>query len=219
VAVADVNGTANPTLGRGHLRRLQSAGSQGERAAGQRDGSFQSQRPFCVGLRPSIGGVADVNGDGRPTCSRPTAMTTPSASSWVAAMVLSHRSRRRVGSVSATRRIWRTSIRRYAGQRHPRSLRSHPLSQACRAPQPVRSPRDSQRQDAPRQGPPARDLTVLHTRMGWAIATVDSLPDPTSPPPTHFLYTVSLYAVRSPMASHPDHCLLHQLAADAHRRR
>jgi hypothetical protein len=42
----------------------------------------------------------------------------------------------------------------------------------------------------------ARDLTVLHTGTGWAIATADALPDPNLfSPNSNFVYTLSLYTV------------------------
>jgi hypothetical protein len=44
-------------------------------------------------------------------------------------------------------------------------------------------------------GRPARDLTVLQTASGMAIATADANPDPTLSSPGHFVYTVSLYRV------------------------
>jgi hypothetical protein len=45
------------------------------------------------------------------------------------------------------------------------------------------------------QDRPARDLTVLRTTTGPAVATADALPDPALSSPGNFAYTVSLYAV------------------------
>ena len=39
----------------------------------------------------------------------------------------------------------------------------------------------------------ARDLTVLRTATGWAVATADALPDPALSSPGNFVYTVSVY--------------------------
>jgi hypothetical protein len=44
-------------------------------------------------------------------------------------------------------------------------------------------------------GRPARDLTVLRTATGWAVATADASFDPTLSGPSHFVYTISLYTI------------------------
>jgi hypothetical protein len=44
-------------------------------------------------------------------------------------------------------------------------------------------------------GRPARDLTVLRTATGWAVAAADAGFDPQLSGPNHFVYTVSLYTV------------------------
>jgi hypothetical protein len=49
--------------------------------------------------------------------------------------------------------------------------------------------------DTQGQDRPARDLTVLQTATGPAIATVDARFDPTLSSPGHFMYTVSLYTL------------------------
>src|SRR5262249_34280670 len=42
-------------------------------------------------------------------------------------------------------------------------------------------------------GRPARDLTLLRTAAGWAVAAADLSFDPALSSPNHFVYTVSLY--------------------------
>jgi hypothetical protein len=157
---------------------------------GNGDGTFQNRKTFPVGSFPNSVAVADVNGDGKPD------IITANEDDNTVSVLLGN------GEGSFTPASPNTAV----------SLRNTPYladltgdglldSVILNSAGDILFRKGLPGADNPfappvvlNPGRPARDLTVLRTASGEALATVDASFDPTLSGPNHFVYTVSLYS-------------------------
>jgi hypothetical protein len=180
VAVADLTGDGIPDLVVANV-----GDNDVSVLLGNGDGTFQHQQTFAVGSYPFAVAAADVNGDGIPDL-----VTANSGSDDVNVLL-------GAGDGSFTPATPADGV----------GLRDTPyladLTGAGTADSVIL---DSSGNIRFRQGVagtpvtlnagrPARDLAVLKTATGWALATADARFDPTLSSAGHFVYTVSLYTV------------------------
>jgi hypothetical protein len=188
LAVADVNGDGKPDLIVTNLlvNTVSVLLSNGA-------GNFQPPQTFATGTYPVAVAAADVNGDGRPDV-----IVTNRGDNTVTVLLGNGDGKFAPSSPTAGTGLRNTPcLADVSGDGIPDSVI---LDRAGNllfregvtghndqfAPPVVLNP-----------GRPARDLTLLRTGAGWAIATADSGFDRTLSGPNHFVYTVSVYAVGS----------------------
>jgi hypothetical protein len=185
VAVADLNGDGRPdlvTINRNE-NTLSVLFSNG-------DDSFQPQHTFTVGSMPDALAVRDLNGDGRPD------LIAANAYGDTVSVLLNGD-----GSFTPTSDTGGVEVRNtplqadFNGDGLPDRVI---LDQAGNIL--FREGQSSQAMpfDTPRvisSGNPARDLTVVHTGSGFAIAAADARIDTALSSPGHLIYTLSTYTV------------------------
>jgi microcystin-dependent protein len=185
VAVADLNGDGKPDIvvpnRRSNTVRV---------LLGNGDGTFQPPQAFPVGVAPLSLAVADVNGDGKPD------LVVANAGS--GDTVLLGNGDGTFTPVKPSAAVGRRNTPYLAdltGGGLPDSVvlsskgdillrQGLPGSDNTFAPPVILNP-----------GRPARDLTLVNTASGPAIATADASFDPTLSGANHFVYTISLYTV------------------------
>jgi hypothetical protein len=201
VAVADVNGDGIPDLVVGNLGapnlntgKLYDSGIS--ILLGKGDGTFQPAREFSNGNYTYVVAVADVNGDGKPDIV--TANGNGLFSFYNGLSVLLGNGDGSFSPASPIAAVGRRNTPYLADLTGDGLLDSVVLNSAGAilfrkglpgADNPFAPPVVLNR------GRPARDLTVLHTASGLALATADTRFDPALSGPSHFVYTVSLYTV------------------------
>src|SRR5262249_27822644 len=153
---------------------------------GNGDGTFQPLQFFGTPSFPNQVVVADVNGDGKPD------LVSASGGGRVSLLL---------GNGDGTFTLLPPSSG--AGLRHPPYLADLNGDGLADSVVLDRSGKILVRQGLPGADSPfappivlnpgrsARDLTLLRTATGWAVATADSSFDPTLSGPNHFVYTVS----------------------------
>jgi hypothetical protein len=182
IAVADVNGDGKPDIiigGVGGVSVL----------LGNGDGTFQKPRTFPVGYDSYKLAVADVNGDGRPDII---------ATDGAGVSVLLGNGDGSFTLASPNTGVGRRNTPFLADLTGDGLLDNVILNSAGN----ILFRKGLPGTDNPfappvvfNHGRPARDLTLLHTATGLALATADASFDPTLSGPNHFVFTVSLYSV------------------------
>jgi hypothetical protein len=186
VAVADVNGDGKPDIvtanfGSGTVSVF----------LGNGDGIFQPQKTFAADSRTFAVAVADVNGDGKPDI-----VATNIGSNTVS--VLLGNGDGSFTPASAITGVGRRNTPYLADLTGDGLLDSVVLNSAGAILFRKGLPGADNPSAPPvrlNPGRPARDLTLLHTATGLALATADESFDPSLSGPSHFVYTVSLYSV------------------------
>jgi hypothetical protein len=187
LAVNDVNGDGIPDL-------VVANGSDNSVGVllGQGDGTFPPQQTFPVGIFPDAVAVADVNADGKPDIvagnefigvggslsvllGTGTGSFTPVSPTSGAGL----RNTPYLADLTGDGVADSVILDRSGNVLFRKGL---PGNDHQFAPPVILNPRR-----------PARDLTVLRTAAGWAVATADAGADPTLSSANHFVYTVSLY--------------------------
>jgi hypothetical protein len=182
--VADLNGDGKPDL----VLAYSSYANNISVLLGNGDGTFQPPQTFPVGLSITSVAVGDVNGDGKPDIV--TANRTGKVS------VLLGNGDGTFTPITPTKGVGLRNTPYLADLTGDGLLDSVVLDGSGNilfrkglrgtgspfAPPVILNPRR-----------PARDLTVLRSPTGWAVAAADTRFDPGLSGPNHFVYTVSLY--------------------------
>jgi hypothetical protein len=185
VAVADVNGDGKPDLV--VANQLDNTVSV---LLGNGDGSFQLPQSFAVGHGPNSVAVADVNGDGKPDI-----VTANASDNAVSVLLGNGNGTFTPASLTAVSLRNTPYLADLTGNGLPSTvvlnIRGDILfRQGLPGNDNVFAP------PVPLNlGRPARDLTVLQTANGLAIATADASFDPALSGANHFVYTISLYTL------------------------
>jgi hypothetical protein len=198
VAVADVNGDGKPDLAVANFR-----GNNVGVLLGNGDGTFQSQQTYAVGAYPQAVVAADVNGDSRPDLitanhfgdsvsvllGNGDGTFTPSTA---ANSVVSRNTPTLANLTGKTDELDSVILDRSGNILFRAGVPGE--DGAFAPPSPPINGMVFNDQTKTNEEITARDLTVLRTPTGWAIATADAIPDPNILATQHqFMYSVSLY--------------------------
>jgi hypothetical protein len=195
VAVADFNSDGKPDL---------VVANKGDSTVsvlpGNGDGTFGQQQTFAVGSQPVAVAAADLNGDGKPD------MLVVNEGDSTVSVLLGNGD----GTFLPTSPVNGVASRNTPQLadllgHHDGTLDSVTLDRSgdvllreglggnqFQAPQTINATVVNPQTDRPEELT-ARDLTVLRTPTGWAVATADAIPDPDFLAQDQFVYTVSLY--------------------------
>jgi hypothetical protein len=186
VAVQDLNGDGKPDLVTSNLFDSNLSG-----LLGNGDGSFQPQRTFATDSLPVQTLIADVNGDGRPD------LVTASNHDASPGVLLGNGDGTFVPGTPTNGVDSRNTpyLADLNGDGIPDSVVLDSAGNILFR----KGLSGADNSFAPpvilNRGRPARELTLVRTGLGWAIAAADARFDPILSSAQHFVYTISLYTV------------------------